>query len=226
MGKVYSAIGYLSVLLVATVLLWPAELDAQDQSFQIDARGGIAVPAGDTDGIWDTGFHGGLGITYWLNTHLGLRADGAADVLSGSDAGDLSGPFNAPDAQVFQYTGGFEFRTFDPADTPWTLNFNLRAGVASFTTDDFPADTDQPGSAPDPDFEIVDFSETYPVVSGGVNLGYQLHRSVRAFIGTHATYIPTEDNDFRPFANFDADEPVFFSPLWTVPVHAGVGFNL
>lgn len=218
----------LSLTLLASVaLLHPTDLLAQapDRTVQVDARGGIAAPLGDTRSIWETGFHVGLGVTYWLGPHFGLNADGSLDGLSGSDAGDLSGPFDAPDTRFWRYTGGVVARAFAPDETRWRLDFRVGGGAATIAADDFSAEDEVPGDFPEPDIEIMDFSETYAAVNGGVTLGYQFSRSVAGFVGARAAYIASKEEDFREFAGFDPEEAVSFSPLWTVPLHGGVAIE-
>lgn len=219
------SLALVSVLFFGAAMTGPESLQAQQPSLQIDAQGGLAVPAGATKDIWKQGPHARLEITYWFNQALGLRVSGSRDAFSGKDATELSGPFNAPDATSLQTTAGLSWRALEPEDTRWLLTVDVGGGMAHFTSEDFPADVDQPADAPEPDFEITDFGETYPAVTGGVKLGYRLTPQFQAYVGGRGNYIASDTDHFMNFAEFDADSPVPFSPLWSFPVQVGVAVS-
>jgi len=219
------SIATVAAVLVAVALSWPGQAGAQEYPFQVDVEGGYTVPLGATADTWKGGLSAGLSFTYWATPRVGLRVDGHRDAMSGKDAADLSGPFNAPNATILSTTGGVRVKAVDPAESNWILDVDMGAGIANFSSEDFPADVDQPSAAPEPDFEIVDLSETYVAVNGGVKAGYQFTEQVTGYVGGRATYIGSDDEDLEDFAAFDPESPEFPSPLWTIPVQAGVSIS-
>lgn len=214
-----------TALLVTVALAAPGPAEAQENPYQVNVEGGYTVPLGATSDVWKGGLHAGLAFTYWASPRVGLRVDGRRDALTGKEAGDLSGPFNVPDATILRTTGGVTVRALDPEESDWFLNVDMGAGIASFSSEDFPADVDQPGDAPEPDFEITDLSETYVALNGGVKTGYRFSDRFSAYVGGRGTYIGSDEDELEDFAAFDPDTPVFYSPLWTLPVHAGVSVS-
>lgn len=214
-----------AALLLTVALTVPRPAEAQENPFQVSAEGGYTVPAGAVSDVWEGGVHAGLAFTYWASPRVGLRVDGRGDALTGKDAADLSGPFNVPNATILRTTGGVTVRALEPEESNWFLNVDMGAGIASFKSEDFPADVDQPSDAPDPAFEIVDLSETYVAINGGVKAGYHFSDRFSAYVGGRATYVGSDEDDLENFAAFDPETPAFFSPLWTLPVHAGVSVS-
>lgn len=214
-----------AALLVGITLAWPGAASAQDSSFQVDLQGGVATPLGSAQATWERGLHARAAVTYWFDESLGVRVDGSRDALSGVDAAEVSGPFNVPNLTLVQTTGGFTWRAIDPADTSWLLNFDVAGGAAFLTSQDFPADVEQPADAPEPGFEITDFSERYLAVTAGAKLGYRFTPRVSGYLGSRLNYVATDRNDFQEFANFNPDDPAPFNPLWTLPLHLGVAVS-
>lgn len=209
--------------LVVAGLAWsPDAAPAQERArYQIDAQGGLALPVGATSDIWESSINSRLSFTYWFDESFGVRVDGSRDGLTGKDAADLSGPFNAPDATFWQATAGLAWEVLDPDDS-FVLGFDVGGGFANVSSDDFPADVEQPSGAPEPDFEITDFSETYPAFTAGVKVGYRFTPRFSAYLGGRGNYIGSDTQEMEDFAAFDPDTPVSFTPLWTMPVQVGV----
>lgn len=215
-----------AALLVGALMWSPDAAKAQSTgTYQVDAQGGIALPLGSTSDVWESSIHTRLELTYWFNESFGVRVDGSRNGMSGKDAADLSGPFNAPDATFWTTTAGFSWRTLDPDETSFVLNLDAGGGIARFSSDDFPADVSQPSEAPEPDFEITDFGETYPTFTAGVKLGYRFTPQFEGYVGARANYVGSDTQEMENFTAFDPDTPVPFTPLWTMPLQAGVAVS-
>lgn len=216
MAKLKSWMFLLPFILVLPVLVADAA-EAQEKPFSFEARGGIAVPIDDTNNLWEAGpsFQGSF--VWWATESVGLRAQGGVDLLSGKSASELSGEFDVPDMTLLHYTGGLEFAAL-PRDNDVSLSFLVGAGATTVSTDDFPAGLDEP--AP----EESDFSETYVTLNGGTKVGYRFHESVTAFLAGQFNFVIADDDDLRPFPQFDPQNPEgnLFDELWTIPVTAGV----
>lgn len=212
-----------ALLLFVAVFLAPLATGtaaAQDRMFTFDAHGGIAVPVSDGDVMWDAGPSFGGAFTYWFNPSVGLRGQGAVDLLSGASAADVTGDLDVPDLTLFHYTAGLEFRALDP-DDDLLLNFLVGAGATSFSSDDFPDGMDMP--TPEED----SFSESYVTVNGGVKLGYRFHENVSGFLGGNANLAVTDEDDFAVFSQLDPEnpDPALMGEFWTFPFVAGVEFT-
>lgn len=215
-GPTASVFGML-VLLLAAVIAHPRTASAQQTgSWSVDARGGLAIPAGDLSEFEDLGGNAEIGVAYWVHPRLALRVDGGVDILSGKDASDtgILVP-QVPDMTLFHYVGGVEFRVTPPEGTRWDVTVNVEAGATTIDTDDDPAFTTGPGSN-------ADFTKTYFTGNGGLRIGYQVSPRFAVFAGGQAYLIAADEQETQVFTAFSSDvDPSGFSTAWTFPVQVG-----
>lgn len=211
-------VGFIAV--AAALLAWlPGQAEAQDVGAAVDGWGGIAIPAANAGEFQDIGPSFGLGFEYLVADRLFVRASGAADLLRGSDAGDLDGPpggLDAPDMTLFHFSAGLGVRLTPPDETNWDISASLEAGGSSVTTDDFPEGTVTPEGE-------TDFSETYFSMSPGVRVGHVFADRYTLFFRSQPHFVFTDAEDTAVFSQFDSGiESGGFDNLWSLPITVGL----
>lgn len=155
---------------LAAAAVSPA-LAQQAGTWDFNARGGVAVPAGKLSDATKVGPTVGLGTTYWIHSRIGLNADGDLALLQGKTVGTVT----APDLNLWHYTGGAIVSLLDPAATRWRAYANVGAGASTY-------DPRVTGSK----------TSTRFTSNGGLRLGYQLGRSSNVFVGGQAYLMFTD----------------------------------
>lgn len=208
-------VSFVFLALAGLLLAGAEEARAQDNSWSFQGRGGIAFPVGHQ--IYEAGPSFGGGFTYWADEAFGLRGGVDLDLLSGKSAADVSGPVDVPDMDVWHFRAGVVFRAMPDADR-WSLDFDLLGGVSSVSVSDLPASFDEPA------FDDTELSETYTSATAGVSIGYMFTDRITGFVTGDVNYVPTDNEDFIGFSQFDPSNPdaETFTDIWTVPVRAGV----
>lgn len=206
----------LVMLLVAFV---PGTLDAQEGGkVTLEAGGGIAVPTSDLADIAEAGPTVGAWIGYRLHPRVAVGVGGELDLLSGKDAeGDAEA---TPAIELWRALGGVEYRAFRPSSS-LSVRVQASGGITSFNTDVFPEIVFDPRSG-DP---VGDFSETYPTVSGGIEVGYTVNPTVDVLIGSAWTLMLTDEDETAIFQQM-RPEVEGFDQASTVPVTLRVEVNL
>lgn len=177
--------GLFSIALL-TALLGPAGALAQGVPLELDFRAGPAFPAGDLADNADIGpgFDIGLNVGAW--DRLAIRFEGGADLLPGVDIpGDGR---NELDFNLVHFHAGPLLRVLEPGATPWSVEVNAGGGV---TVLDIP----KVGGAGQFGATVVNVSETYFSVVGGVGVGYEVNRTVSAFLHGQATVAFADEED-------------------------------
>lgn len=191
----------------------PAQAQMAEDSPQwtVDARGGVAVPAGDLADLPldDVAPALGLGVGYHLTPRIAIRADGAAEFYTGEQ--DF-----APDVRFFHYNAGLEFDVIKPGQGPWDLTANVAGGGTTWDTD---AGTG-PGGGPG------EFSETYFSVNGGLKVGYDVASYVNAYVGGQWYLQFTDEEETRVLAEVSPDLSEGFDSASSVPLYVGLKFKL
>lgn len=205
-------IGAALALAVAAALA-PADAQAQgaEHPWSIDARGGIAVPAGDLSDAVDVGPSFGLGIAYRIHPRIALRVDGDLDVYSGADLETAGGQVELPDLNLWHYNAGLAFEVTRPGASPWDVTANLGAGATTFD-----------GDAPAGGGSTVDdggLSETYFTANGGLRVGYDVHESVNVYAGGQWYLAFTDEEDTAGVAGPEAQG---FDTASSIPLTLGV----
>lgn len=198
---------------------------AGQQTFDVDARAGWAVPTGALTDFARAGPSYALGVSYWLSDRLALRVEGAFDdfrtrSFSASTPeveaflGVASGPRIS--MRVWHYTAGLRFG-LTPLGARLALNAKAGLGFAHTATD---ATT---GALSDPLGSSLTLSESHldPAANAGLQLAYRLDDRLQVFGGAElrAAFGASRDADdtfvVRPFGT-----------VLTVPVTAGFRMSL
>lgn len=202
----------LSCLAAALALLAcvPSGAAAQ-QRLSVEARGGLAVPAGDLADVVGVGGAFGGGVAFRVHPRVALRADFDALFMEGEEArGEL-----LPGINLFHTVAGVEV-TLVPAagaDGRFALTGNLGAGTTRLEIETFVA----PGG------ETFRLRERYATANGGVRLTYALGRSVNVVLGGQG-YLTFADEDDTAVLGPLSVEP--FSKVVSFPVTAGLRIGL
>lgn len=183
--------GTVTALAVAVALI-PLDTPAQAQmagdtgKWSVDARGGIAVPAGDLADAVDVGPTFGLGVAYRIHPRVSIRVDGDLDIYSGADVATTVGELELPDLNLWHYNAGVAVELTEPGASPWDVTVNLGAGATTFDGDAF---TTSGGAT------VEGITETYFTGNGGLKIGYDVHESVNLYAGGQWYLAFTDEED-------------------------------
>lgn len=210
-----------ALALVFAMALTPVPSHAQgvDQPWSIDARGGIGVPAGDLSDLADVGPSFGLGVAYKIHPRIALRVDGDLDIYSGADFESQAAQPQAPDLNLWHYSGGVEFEITRPGASRWDVTANLGAGA---TTVDGDAFTGGPVENPNTETTEIDFNETYFTANGGLKVGYDVHRNVNVYAGGQWFLTFADEDDTAVFDPVSGGEVQAFDTMSSIPLTLGV----
>jgi len=215
------------IVLVALGLSLPAtRARAQQNNITLDVRGGYVLPVADAHQLWKAGPNFGLGVAYWFNPRIAVRADGEADFLSGKSASDIGtnagiGGLDVPNMKLYHFGAGLEWLALDPDNTMWRIDLNIGLGGSHLKSGDYPSGL----AAPAPPSGTTSFSKTYWSGYGGVRFGYQVHPNVSLSLGGEAHYILTKAEDFVIFGQFNPSGSAIFNDMWTFPIQGQVTFH-
>jgi hypothetical protein len=148
-----------SALVLALVLTGVIPAVAQS-NFDLELRGGAAIPAGDLAEVGATGAGFGAGVGWWVSEHVALRLDGDLEILSENA---LPEGIVMPRAVLWHYHAGLEVAV--PMSSAWRLRLRGGGGGTTYDTELFYAGGD-------------DFLDTYFSVSGGASLGRQISQNL------------------------------------------------
>lgn len=193
--------------------LAPTPLAAQT-SLVLEPSAGVAIPLGALEDIADPGFAVGGAVTCFFHPNIGLRGQVQGEFLN--DRVDPFGVVPSPPLTLLHVTGGFEVNFAPPAYQVQPLTFRIQLGGGA---------THVSGDATYGDGSSVDFSRTYPTVTGGVQLGYRLAPRVEAFAGAAAHLVLFDEEDTEVFAA-RSQQVDTFSEGWSLPVSAGLRLGL
>lgn len=205
---------------LAVLTAAPGAARAQDGDIGLsaDVRGGIAVPVSDMADLADLGPSLGASVRYRVHRRVDVRVDGEVDMLSGLDATD--GLSATPDVELWRALGGVGVRILG-ARSPVDVSAHVEGGITSFNTSIFPEIVFDPQT----DEPVGDFSETYPTVAGGLEVGYPLLQSMQLSAKLFArgawTMMFTDDADTDIFGQIRSGTGSF-DRASTVPVTLGV----
>lgn len=208
------------IAVAAALLAWlPGQAAGQDVGAAVDGWGGVAIPASNLSEFQDFGPSFGLGFEYLVTDRVFVRASGAADLHSGSDAEDLDGPpggLAPPDMTLIHFGAGVGVRLVPADASNWDVSLSVEAGGTSVTTDDFPEGATLPEGE-------TDYSETFFAVSPGLRVGYVFADRFNLFFRSQPHFAFPESEDTEVFAQFDDDIPTGgFEDIWNLPVTAGL----
>ncbi len=155
------------------------------QRFEVDARAGVAVPAGELADFGRPGPSYGLGVSYRLSDRLALRAEGAFDdfrtrtfFASTPEQAAFLGLAPGPrvGVRVWHYTAGLRF-SLTPPGSRLALGANTGVGLARTSTD---ATT---GALSDPLGSSLTLSESHvdPAATVGLQVAYRLDERLHVF---------------------------------------------
>lgn len=163
-----------------------AQMSGETGTWSIDARGGVAVPAGDLSDAVDVGPTFGLGIAYRVHPRVSIRVDGDLDIYSGADLQTGAGTFELPDLNLWHYNAGVGIELTEPGASRWDVTANLGAGATTFDGDAF---TTSGGTT------VEGLSETYFTANGGLKFGYDVHPNVNVYAGGQWYLAFTDEED-------------------------------
>lgn len=195
---------------------------AQERPVDFDARGGIALAAGNlgdaTDGVAPS-FN--VGFNFGLTDRLLLRVTGGADMHEGIDLGEPVGNEGVNDLEfnlIHFHAGGFYY-LLEREDRG---AFATLTGTAGLTNLNIPRVATSVGT----DAIEFEISELYFSAAGGLSLGYALHEQVDLFLDGHAFVVFADEEDTADVVqvvNDVGDESVDgLGTMWSVPVTAGI----
>lgn len=187
----------------------PAGVEAQDR-FSFFGQGGVAIGVSDLADLTDPGPSLGGGIAYWVTPRVAIRGDFDANLLSGRDA-EGPGP-EGPDIDLFHYSAGVQFALTDRRRSPWNLMVNVAGGGTTIDADPFDANG-----------AVVDFTETYFTLNGGLSIGYDVSRSLEVFLEGQWYLAFTDDDETAVFHAVTPEVDVTgFDTASVIPVTLGV----
>lgn len=218
----------LGAIAVGLLAVAPAAVDAQvpgpDREgfiryspifWSFDARGGVAIPAGDLSEVADAGPTIGAGFAYFLNPRFALRLDGNVDLMKGKDEGGA----DAPDLRAWNYTGGVEIHVTEPSERGLSFLFDLGAGGVTFDSDRFAGEL---GTGQQ--FTNARFRNTYFALKGGARLGVNVSEVANLFLSGGVRLLFASEDGSQLLAAFYGVEP--FSTVFTIPVEGGLRINI
>lgn len=201
-----------------------APIDAQE-AVTLDFAGGVGIPAGDLADFQDLGPAFDIGLDVRVHPRFSLRASGGAEIMQGAEISDAFDVTVAEDGFVnfstVHFNGGGVVHAVN--EGPWRVDFNAGAGVTILTSQrgEFSGAGDD-GSL----VEIVDLSETYLNVTGGLDIGYMVSEQVEFFVGGDGhIFFMDEDGEAEGALNNIAPGLSAPSTGVTVPVAGGVRFH-
>lgn len=188
------------------------------QRLSLDARGGVALGAGEMAALTDPGWTVGAGATVWATPTVGLRVGGDLERFSSDEEfGSLQD--EGPELRLWHATAGVALR-FRSGERPRLGTVvSAGAGLAVFDSESFRAPA--PGGS-----RLVSFEEVYfaPYASGRVF--YRLGRDARAWVGGRARLILASDETTGILQQASGGEVRAFEATWTFPVQLGFSFLL
>ncbi len=188
----------------------PDDAVAQQRSiFSLDARAGVAIPAGELHKFESTGFSWGGGVAFWFTRVVGIRGDIQFDYLVGKS---FPTGVKSPDLDLRHLGGSIVFNFPAPQwqSVPLTFMWDLGAGVTNWKT----------ASA-----SLLTFDKSYFTGSSGATIGYQASRNINIFIGGRAYLMVVDEDDTIFWAVLDPTIDTF-TTAWSIPVFIGVQVSL
>lgn len=219
-----------SLTVAATLLAFPGAVLAQDMdaegfdeesidtgmpTLDLEAEGGVALPAGDLAKFTDAGVSMGVGGALWVHDNVAVRADGDLASLNGERHGLVS-ETPTPDVSLYHYGLGIEIDVPGRASSSvWDFEVNAGAGGTTFDTEAFL----ESGDARE------DITKTYPNVNAGIALGRQIEENVVISVRTQAFYTFVDEQELGPISDLRVrDElersvsvPLTLSVRWDLP---------
>jgi len=208
-----STVTRLGALFLGVALLQAAAPDdavAQQRSiFSLDARAGVAFPAGELNKFESTGFSWGGGLGFWLTRVVGLRGDIQFDYLVGRS---FPTGVTSPDLDLRHLSGSLVFNFPAPQwqSVPLTFMWDLGAGVTRWKT---------------PSGGAFTFENSYFTGHTGAVIGYDASRNINFFIGARAYLMVIDEADTAIWATLDPTISTF-TTSWSIPLFAGVQVSL
>lgn len=209
----------IAALAAATLALLPRGTAAQ-QEITTDFTGGVTIPTGDISDAVDVGPAFTVGLNLRVHDRVSIRAEGGADFLLGKDGLSSTGitdTFEGPDITQTRLDAGIVLHAVTPEDGrgAW-VNADVAGGVHILSTERFERQT---GPA---QVTRIDVSSAYLGASGGIDVGYQFHESVSAFVGGDVELTFADEDDFANYADLGITP---FESVVTFPLQAGLKFH-
>lgn len=202
---------------ILTSLLLAAPATGQERPIQIDFLGGFAQPVGDLADAADLGPSFTIGVNYLVTPRFGIRFDGGADLLDGTDALDPSLGQNSLEIDLVRLHGGGIFSLLPP-ESPWRLDVNGGAGATVFSVPEIEGGLGNRAVN-------VDISEVYFSAAGGLDIGYRISERLSVFVDGRITVTLADEEDTDEISDLLATVGETVEPLetiYTVPVTGGV----
>ena len=201
----------LLAVIVGTGSAWAQ--NPEETPFNISARAGVAIPAGELWQMLDPGVHAGAALSYYFDKHVGVRAEFAADFLN--DREDSTGGTPSPGMTLLHFNGGVEFNFARPSGQSLPLTFvaGIGAGATSATASESYADDSS-----------VDFSSTVFTANASAEVGWQFNPNVNVFLGFYAYLMKFSEEDTQVFADRSPDVEAF-GWAYSFPITLGVKFT-
>lgn len=206
---------YFKLAWLAAALALPAcapSRAAAQQRLSLEARGGLAVPAGDLADVVGVGGAFGGGFALRVHPRVALRADFDALFMEGEQRPGVV----LPGVNLFHTVAGVEVALVPAAaaaDGRFTVTGNLGAGTTGLEIEAFVV----PGG------QTFVLRERYFTANVGVRLGYALGRGVSVVMGGQG-YLTFADDDDTAILEPLSVEP--FGRIVSFPVTAGLRIGL
>lgn len=184
----------------------------------LDARSGLALPAGALSELASPGPAVGVGGLYWIGPKIAARADFGFERYASSSA---FGPYeeDGPAVRMWRTTVGVQLRFTEEDPEDWSTILGLGVGAATLDTQGFLVPvTDR--------FTGFQLDQTYPEAYGQVRASYDASERVRILIGLegHLTLASSEDTEVFEAATDGRVEA--FDVVAAFPLTVGVELGL
>ena len=184
--------------LAAALTLLPAALGAQGLAewdrpqVDFEVRSGASTPSGEFSRYAQPGFYTGLGVAYWFNDALALRADGSFHSLGGVETRDRLTMM--PDMRLWHGAIGIEYDWTQAEEAPVTFQTAFGVGTSQLNTDFYEGATAEP----------VDTQESFTTLSLGVDVGLALTEDIRFVFGTKGYLGLPDEEQLESLASVNA----------------------
>jgi len=204
----------------AQVMEDDAPYDEMASAFEAEFRGGMALPVEQFTEYADPGYHLGAGAAVWLNDHVGFRVDGDVSAFPG-ETPQTDEFEDIPDMRLWHAGAGLEFDVGGrDRDAAWSLQANVGVGATTLSTDEFLYEAPTEASP-----SMINVSETYPNLNGGVEVGYEATDNIELAVGTRAFYTFVDEAELEPLRERRAVTDPLENAV-SMPVTATVRFDL
>jgi hypothetical protein len=184
----------------------------------LDARSGLALPAGALSELARPGPAVGLGGLYWIGPKVAARADVGFERYASSSS---FGPYEdeGPAVRMWRTTAGVQLRFTEEDPEDWSTILGVGVGAATLDTQGFLVPvTDR--------FTGFQLDQTYPEAYGRVRASYDASERVRILIGVEGHLTLASSGDTEVFEAATGGRVEAFDVVAAFPLTVGVELGL